>query len=420
MKKLKWILIIVASVFFLNSMVMANGLNLNGFGAKAVAMGGAFVGLADDYTAIHWNPAGIAHFGKKTFGFSGELLIPNNTYKLEMGPLTLVDAKTKSKMYPAFITAYYHPLTENLVAGIGVYTPSGLGAKWDGADFLATTAGSPYEATSYIGVVSVSPAIAYKLSEQVSVGATLNINYGFFKIRRHAGAHPLAGDLGQYDENSHGFGIGATFGVLVKPSEKFSLGATFRTPSKLKMSGDVSISGLNKIGFPVESEYEREVTSPMWLAGGVAFKPMDNLTLTFDLQYTNWSIMDKLESEFTDPAWQGFMQLTGGNELELDWSNKVQIRFGAEYALNNIYLRAGYYYDPAPAPDTTLNFLVPNFDFNVITLGIGYSMNGMNLDCVLEYLQGKDRDIAMNGINEMPGYYTMKLFVPMVSISYGW
>ena len=31
-----------------------------GFGARAVAMGGAFVGLADDASAIYWNPAGLA------------------------------------------------------------------------------------------------------------------------------------------------------------------------------------------------------------------------------------------------------------------------------------------------------------------------------------------------------------------------
>ena len=227
-------------------------------------------------------------------------------------------------------------------------------------------------------------------------------------------------DFGQYEESSNGIGIGSTLGLLIKPSDKFSFGATFRTPSKIKMSGDVKISNLNLLGLPTESEYEREVTSPLWLAGGVAFKPMDNLTLTADLQYTHWSTLDILTSEFTDPAWQGFMQASGGDELELDWDNKVQIRFGAEYVLNNIYFRGGYYYDPAPSPDKTLNILVPNFDFNVITCGIGYSLNGMNLDFTLEYLMGKDRDIALNGINEMPGYYTMKLWVPMVSISYGW
>ncbi|UCB52720.1 MAG: PorV/PorQ family protein [Candidatus Zixiibacteriota bacterium] len=31
-----------------------------GLGGRAVAMGGAFVGLADDATAIYWNPAGLA------------------------------------------------------------------------------------------------------------------------------------------------------------------------------------------------------------------------------------------------------------------------------------------------------------------------------------------------------------------------
>ena len=34
-----------------------------GVGARAVAMGGAFVGTADDITALYWNPAGLARMG---------------------------------------------------------------------------------------------------------------------------------------------------------------------------------------------------------------------------------------------------------------------------------------------------------------------------------------------------------------------
>src|SRR5690348_11799385 len=53
-------------------------------GARAAAMGGAFSGLADDITAIYWNPAGIASlkdadvdfeyaqsFGDVTYDFIG-------------------------------------------------------------------------------------------------------------------------------------------------------------------------------------------------------------------------------------------------------------------------------------------------------------------------------------------------------------
>jgi len=50
---------------FLSPLALANGLNLNSLGTRALTMGGAFVGLADDFSAIYWNPAGIAQFDTK-------------------------------------------------------------------------------------------------------------------------------------------------------------------------------------------------------------------------------------------------------------------------------------------------------------------------------------------------------------------
>jgi hypothetical protein len=40
-----------------------------GLGGRAVAMGGAFVGLADDATAIYWNPAGLASVSSTELSF---------------------------------------------------------------------------------------------------------------------------------------------------------------------------------------------------------------------------------------------------------------------------------------------------------------------------------------------------------------
>ena len=48
MKKGRAVFSLVMSLLLLNSLVMANGLNLNSLGSRALAMGGAFVGLADD------------------------------------------------------------------------------------------------------------------------------------------------------------------------------------------------------------------------------------------------------------------------------------------------------------------------------------------------------------------------------------
>ena len=37
-----------------------------GIGAKAIGMGGSFVAISDDITALYWNPAGISLLQKKT------------------------------------------------------------------------------------------------------------------------------------------------------------------------------------------------------------------------------------------------------------------------------------------------------------------------------------------------------------------
>ena len=41
-------------------MLSAQDFNLTGAGARAEGFGGAFIGLADDATAVVWNPAGLA------------------------------------------------------------------------------------------------------------------------------------------------------------------------------------------------------------------------------------------------------------------------------------------------------------------------------------------------------------------------
>jgi long-subunit fatty acid transport protein len=44
--------------------LLAQDMNIMGAGARARGMGGAFIGVADDATAVGWNPAGIANLDK--------------------------------------------------------------------------------------------------------------------------------------------------------------------------------------------------------------------------------------------------------------------------------------------------------------------------------------------------------------------
>ena len=182
----------------------------------------------------------------------------------------------------------------------------------------------------------------------ISIGAALNVNYGVFSINMHSGILELPGlpfalDLGQYEESLSGWGLGATFGVLVKPSKNLSFGLTVRTPSKVTFKGDALISNLDLLGFSETSTVERSITFPLWVAGGVAVRPIERLLITADVQWTKWSIVKSLDAGYDDPVWRAMMAASGRDSQKMDWSDATQVRFGAEYALSDaLALRLGY------------------------------------------------------------------------------
>jgi long-chain fatty acid transport protein len=403
-----------------------NGFNLNGLGARASSMGGAFVGLADDYTAVLWNPAGLALIKRGTFGLTGELLLPSSRFTLN----PTFSMETKNKVYPAGLAGYFQKVGDRIVVGLGVYTLSGLGTDWASEGFeealayptppgFFSPALESYRWRSFIGSVTAAPAIAVQVNDWVSVGATLNLSYGFFETSLWAGSAllptkpPTLVNLGQQSLDLTGWGFGATFGVLVRPYEWLSFGFSWRTQATMKLSGTMGVENLEVLGLPASSGTDLDVPNPTWLAGGLAVKPMPGLTATFDLHWTNWAKLGTLDFVFADPAWVTGM--TEASSLVLGWKDQLQIRGGLEYSLGDMSFRAGYYYDPAPAPDETMNVLIPSFTYNSFTAGFGYARDAWKIDLGVEYLIGKDRIVASGA---MPGTYEMTIWVPMVSIGY--
>jgi long-chain fatty acid transport protein len=454
MKKVKIFLSVFVCLVFLCSLGFSNGLNLNGIGARAIAMGGAFVGLADDFSAVFWNPAGLGQLKRTTFGLTGMGLLPKGSYSTSipnmfypnLDPTLDVDAELPSTIYFGGLAGIYTPVGDSLVAGLAVYTPSGLGANWNGPDF-AEVSGIPgipnsnINWKSFFGIITLSPALAVNLQDRYFFGATLNVNYGMFNIGRTAGwmldeMTSYRIDMGQYEESSTGLGFGATLGALLKPIDQLSFGVSLRMPSIINFSGDASLGeygtiegffglDLSAMGLQDSSDLERKVTSPMWLGIGLAFQPIEKLTVTADAHYTNWKKLSTIETSYADVIWQIFLQEEAA--LNLNWMDKWQFRVGAELRISdNFALRVGYYNDPAPAPDETMNVLLPSFNFNSLTAGIGYSLDGLQIDLALEYLMGNERDIpfqfnpvTMQLDYEQPGVYNLNVLSINLSLSYG-
>ena len=146
----KTLLIAFAGLLALPTIALGNGFNLNGLGSRAQGMGGAFVGIADDFSAVFWNPAGAAGFRQTLFGFYAMDLIPRATYNQE-GMLVGypdIDAKTKTSHYLGFLAGYYKPVGSKVVVGLAIGTPLVLGTMWNGSDFAALSDGTVYDWSS--------------------------------------------------------------------------------------------------------------------------------------------------------------------------------------------------------------------------------------------------------------------------------
>jgi long-chain fatty acid transport protein len=388
--------------------LFANGLNLNGNGSKANAMGGAFVGLANDFSAAFWNPAGLAQMTKASFSLYGADIIPFGTYQFDLAG---IDAKSNLKHYLIPGLGYFQPIGEKIVVGVYLYAPSGAGACWDGAD-LAPLVKGVYDWTSKLGIFTISPSIAVKLTEAIMLGATIDINYGMLKM-----AQPVAG-LGQYSEDLKGWAASGTFGLLVKPVKQFSFGVTYKLPFTAKLKGDVTIPAAALFGLPTTDTGTRSATWPQWLAAGIAVKPTDKLTFTADVQYTNWKKLQDIPVTFADADWQDFF--AEGAAYQLQWKDTTQFRFGVEYmATSSLALRAGYYFDPNPGPLATQNVLLPEFKYNWITAGFGYNSEKIVIDFSVEYGTGSDI-VVPPGVypDAMPGTHGMKIVAPSLSFTY--
>lgn len=415
--------------------LLANGLSLNSVGPKALAMGGAFIGLSDDLSAFYWNPAGLANQETGVSLAIGDI-IPNGHYKADgtyfgyPAAAMDIDAKIENNHYLNPNIFINHRI-DKLALGMSIYVPAGLGAEYDGDDLLALSNGVSQDWRSKIGVINFSPAIAYDF-DKFQLGLAVNIMYGMFEIDRPANITidtdgdgiPDTPTSVQYTENSNGLGLGVTFSSLFHVNKDLSVGLTYKTRSNVKMKGEAENEAMAGLGASTKSDFDREVAWPTWIGGGISYKAMEKLTINADAQYSAWSYSsDKFVTEFDDDTWANVTAATGDDTFVLEWEDAIQYRFGMEYMASTcLAIRGGYYYDPAPAPDEHMNILFPSSTNHVGTFGFGYTKKNISLDMGFEYLFGAERDIDANIIDtemtNIPGNHLLNVLAFSLGVTY--
>jgi len=310
---LAWLVLALAA----SDALAGNGIFQTGYGLAGRGMGGAATGMPlSPIDAVAFNPAGLTRFRGFTFDSATTLTdnpTVNGTVTSEAMGINLTGHLQHGLfMLPASALTYQ---SGRLVGGFGAIAYAGSGSDWrntDLKDFFRKAPPYNSDISAYVGIIRLSPALAVRVLEWLSLGASLDVNL-------------VQADLG------YGMGldacVGFSAGALLAPLPWLSLGASYTNESGTR-AGRVLFVPDSTSGDRGTGNYQSvEVRSPQAVRAGVALTPLENLILAFDYKWYNYARSHESQ----------------------DWQNVNVYSVGAQYRIRGrVALRAGYTWHGQP------------------------------------------------------------------------
>ena len=364
--------------------------NEEGFGMRALAMGGAYTALADDYSGIYWNPAGLGSVKKTEFHAElAHLQFSNNA--LYMGNLTynsqgFTRLKSLGFVMPLstgqgslVIAGGYNRILDYddqlFFEGFGdVSNDIGFDIEDDNGDiyFYPFDQGlyRQEDVRSEGGLRQWSLGGAIALSPNFTIGLTTSLvhgkeeyNFGFSQFDDDDLYNEYPSDFDEYTVNqylqSNYYALNLKLGGMIDLNNMLKVGGVITLPSKFYVEETHSYSddlvfddGTND---PTEDSgnWDYNVKTPFVFDAGIAFT--NNLiTLSAAARYRDWS-QTRYEVSGFDTNSQDYSDIVNENNiLARDYDQVLEYRFGGEVTLPglNTKLRGGYALIPSPLRNT--------------------------------------------------------------------
>jgi long-chain fatty acid transport protein len=298
-----------------------------------------------------------------------------------------------------------YQITDNLHVGIGVTNPFGLGTEWP-ANWVGQYLAQKIDLQTFF----FSPTIAYKFSDQLSFGAGMNYVTGSVKLKL-ASSIPFNSPPPLVNLDLKATGVGFNAGVIYKIMPELSLGASYRSSVKLDATGSASFDPNYAVLNLPAGDASASIELPATAFLGVSYKLMKNLEIEADYQFVGWSSYKELAIEFkADP--------TKNKVSPKNYQDTYIVRFGAEYTMGDIQVRAGYLYDHSPVQTAYVEPLLPDANRNGYNIGLGYKLNEhWRMDAAYFFLKFDQRS-AQNTVVAFDGTYNSSATLIGIDIGY--
>lgn len=386
----KYTLTAIALAVACASQAHAAGYQLNEY--SITGLGRSFAGagvVGDDYSALAYNPAGMTLM--KRSGFQGGLTVAEMMSDVKSN--TTGDSTDMHYGVPLPSGFAHWNVNDKLFLGAGVYVPYGLSTKHDQEGFVAGSARK-----SELEVIDSSVAGAYKVTDKLSLGATLTLRYihGHMTGDKYADLGPGMGIQKIADANYDldGWTGAGTIGAMYEFTPDTRLGISYKFRSIQKVKGDFTYnSQIAMPPLPSSAVASDGLSSPDLPAGILVsgyHKLNDKIGLSSSVRWTEWN---KSFSSFTMSSSFAGSSVT----QQYDWRNTWTISAGADYYYNdNWTFRVGTAYDQSPAKSQfNRTNRIPDTNRIWVSAGLSYVSDNWQIDAGYAHLFMQKGNVTM-------------------------
>jgi long-chain fatty acid transport protein len=372
--------------------VQAAGFALNEQSVSGVGV--AFAGGAasgEDASTVFFNPAAMVRVSGTQAVAAIHGIVPDSRFNNQGsftagGPLTGGNGGdvVKGVAVPNFYLVT--DITPTIKYGFGINVPFGLITQYNG-DWVGR-----YQALkSVIKTVNLNPSLAYKVSDQISLGAGFNAQYINVELSNAldfsticdgilgpatcagVGINPVPQSQdGAVDVSGNDWGFGYNLGVLFQLPTDTRVGLAYRSKIHHSVVGNASFTNV-PIAFAANPRFSSGgISAGVTLPDSVSVSAVQGVgerwELLSDVTFTRWSYFNQLVVNFNNGAPPSITQE--------NWRNTIRASIGATYRYSDLLkLRGGIGFDQSPVRSAFRTALIPDNNRKILAVGANYKVS---------------------------------------------
>lgn len=398
MRKIYWSLIwVVVLGCFGPGFAFAGGMWIYEMGTPD--MGTASAGraaLANDASTAFSNPAGMTRLDRSQLLGGIEGIIPSVHFDVRQRTNVAGGGGGNAGVeLPGGSGFYVHRLSDDCRLGIAVNSYAGglldYGNGWSGRYYVEKTD---------IFTMNVNPVAAYRINECLSVGAGLDVMYGYMKTKvaiNNALDSAILGGFpdGQLSVGADTLGVGGNAGVLWEPVKGTRIGVTYRSPVDLGFEDVPEIQGLGPILSAIvnaaglaNKELDLSVTIPQEVMLSAYQDITDCLALVANFGWQDWSQFARVDVGFSTPTGKTFTS-------QLEFEDTYHFAIGARYRIKPPWtLMAGFAYDTSAMDESSRTPSTPLDRQFRYALGVQYDCSDrLSIGAAYEFMDAGEASV---------------------------